>query len=256
MWHKRMLNRHYFRNEHGNTLIQVMITSAIMIVVALGASSMIVNQNREVQGVADRLRIAELQTLMTQTLSNATFCSCLFRGRTFNSVTNQWSPDITSIPSSYTVAPAFPNACTESTNAIVPPAGNNIPGSGVIKVANLNITDTTEIVAGSGNYSAKILVSFDGTIRAVRGAQTTFVFNVDPNAGSATARPFISCSGSAGSVTLNNCQWTAFSCAPQCPANKVAVALWSMPIGNEDCGGVNNDFDEPSRKLKCCDLQF
>lgn len=238
VWHKAMKTELFNLNQRGNTLIQVMIATGIMLVIALGASSLIISQNREVQGVTDRLKITELQTQLSQTFANSTFCSCHFRGRTFDTTTNQWTPALDSIPSSYTAAPAFPSACTASTSPLIPSAGNLIPGSGAIQVSGIDVIDVTEIVAGSGNYSAKIRVRFDGTMRASRGAQASIVFNIDPAGGSATARPFLSCSGGGGgAATLTNCAWTAYSCAPSCPANKVAIGLrWNPPF-NEDCGG-------------------
>ncbi|MFN9066498.1 MAG: type II secretion system protein J, partial [Bdellovibrionales bacterium] len=121
-------------NQRGNSLIQVMIATAIMLVVALGTADLISNQNKEVKALTERLQISETKTLLSQILINSSYCSCLFRGRTFNSTTKTWTPAITSLPSSYTNIPAFPAACTASASNLVPPVGTVMPGTGHMKV--------------------------------------------------------------------------------------------------------------------------
>lgn len=245
------------KNESGYSLIEIMISAGVMMVIAMGAATLISNQNREMQSVTERLKVGELKVAVSQVLANSSFCSCLFRGRTFNTTTNQWDPLITSIPESYTAVPAFPGACTASAVQIVPPVGGVIPGSSVLRVAALQVTDVVEVAAGTGNYTAKVLVTVDGGIRSMRGAESAMVFNIDPSGGVATARPFLSCSGGAsGTGTLINCAWTAYGCTPTCPANKIAVGLRASPPFNEDCGGGGNDYDEPSRSLNCCEIQL
>jgi hypothetical protein len=245
------------KNEFGYSLIEIMISAAIMMIIALGAASLISSQNREMQSVTERLKLGELKTSVSQVLANSTFCSCLFRGRTFNTTTNQWNTVITSIPEAYTTVPAFPGACTASGVQIVPAVGGLIPGSSVLRVGALQVTNVVEVAAGTGNYTAKINVTVDGGIRSMRGVESAMVFNIDPAGGVATARPFLSCSGGAGGVgTLINCAWTAYGCTPACPANKIAIGLRSNPPFNEDCGGGGNDYDEPSRSLNCCEIQL
>jgi type II secretory pathway pseudopilin PulG len=245
------------KNERGYSLIEIMVSAGLMMIIALGAASLISSQNREMQSVTERLKLSELKTSVSQVLSNSTFCSCFFRGRTFDTTTNQWSPAISSIPEAYTAVPAFPGACTASGVQVVPTVGQLIPGSSVLRVATLQVVNPVEVAFGTGNYTAKINVTVNGSIRSMRGVESAFVFNIDPAGGVATARPFISCSGGAGGTgTLINCAWTAYGCTPSCPANKIAVGLRSNPPFNEDCGGGGNDYDEPSRSLNFCEIQL
>lgn len=190
-------------SNRGNSLIQVIIAMGLMSILAVSVTSMMSSQNREVKALSEKLLIQELEISAKNLFANQDYCSCLFRGQTFNTVTKSWSTGITRLPSSFNSVPAFPAGCTASANDIIPPANQNLSGSSM-EVDNISLTDTIETSPNSGMYTANLKIAFKNQIRALKPFEMRIPFNIDASANTPTNRPFMSCSSA---PTVSNLVW-------------------------------------------------
>ena len=157
-------------------------------------------------------------------------------------------------PDTFSVVPAFPTACTPSAVQVVV-ADQLVPGSSM-KFDQVTMDSFNEMPPNSGHYLADFVIGFKNYIIKPRDVRIPIEFTVDVFSGTAATRPFTSCNYNGPSaVSISNCSWTAFGCgAVLCPTDKIQVGMETQGGFNEDCGGGGNDYDEPSRRLFCCDI--
>jgi type II secretory pathway pseudopilin PulG len=179
-------------NSKGNSLIQVMIAGAITLIIALAVASLLMNQNKEVKAIQEKLLTQEINSQIKNTLLNSEYCSCLFRNRTFDTSVKVWTPAISNLPQAYVSVPSLPLACTPDTLNLVPNVGSVISGS-QLQIQSLTVVDSVEVIPGSGSYTANLEVGFDQTVRALKKIKTPIVFSVNTALGTAATRPFINC---------------------------------------------------------------
>lgn len=242
------------KNFKGFSLIEIMVSIGIMSIVTLGISSMISTQNKQIKVMTEKLSTNELSARLKLTMGSQNYCSCLFRGLTFDETTKTWSSAVNSFPESFTTIPAFPAACTASATMIAAPNMNVSNTS--LKIDHVNLTNVLEMPPGSGHYIGDFVFSFKDFIMKPRDVVIPIEFAVDLWTGTSANRSFDSCTISGSNhATLSNCAWEAYGCGMlSCPSGKVLTGIQTQPAFNEDCGGGGNDYDEPSRRVYCCDI--
>jgi len=183
------------KGNRGFSLIEATVAAAILMTVSLAIAAVIVNLNREVRSLDEKLVSRETETLVQRVTSNLPFCNCLFTGHQFDRTSNNWLSFPTSIPSS------FAAACAPGPDSILS-VGAPI-GSSHLSPQSLSMVNITELTAGSGVYVGELSVDFDSTrlVRSVRPLRVPLTFSVsttDPpnNAG------FLACGNAAGSAIL------------------------------------------------------
>ncbi len=210
-------------NSNGNSLVQVMVAAGIMSVVALGVATMISDQNKQVKALTEKLLTKETELSIKNVFLDSNYCSCIFRGKTFDTTTNSWSAGITVIPNAFTAVPAFPAACTASGTNIVPAVGAVLAGGSTMTVGAIGLTSIVETTAGSGNYSANIEVGFNNTVQSIKNIKTNITFSINTTGGTGpTDRPF---SGCGISTSVSSQQFGNFNPAIACHANTCCYSV-------------------------------
>lgn len=143
------------RSSSGMGLLEVVIASAILVIIALGISTVVVNGNRSAQSVQKHISSGELQDFITQTLNNPQLCTATFAG--------QNAPTIT--PPGNTV-PTISFAGMKMDDTV-----NSLFANGQIKIASLKYKSVTNV---GSLYSAvielKVNLAGVGTEPVVGGA--------------------------------------------------------------------------------------
>lgn len=192
-----------FLSQSGNSLIQVMVATAVMSVLALGIASMISTQNKEVKSLSEKLLTKEIETQLKNLISNSDYCNCLLRGKSFNTTPGSLgivpADQITRIKAGYSTGPSDAVPCTALAEDLIPPAGAALPSS-TMAVNSVQIDNMSQIAPA--NYKADITVVLTGHIRALKPIKTAIQFSIDPLIGTPTNRPFIGCAGSPSAAPL------------------------------------------------------
>lgn len=193
-------------NDRGNTLIQVVIASGMMVVIGLGVMGMISNQNKEVGALSEKILVNELESQVKNMFSNNDYCACLLRGKTFNTTLGSEAivagDQLTQLPSGYSTGPLDATPCTVNSDNTIPISGTTLPNSkmivGTVGIGNMKILSPA-------NYKADVLVTFTNTVRALKGMKIGIQFAINPALNTITNRPFVSCttptSGGGGGTT-------------------------------------------------------
>lgn len=207
-----IIKRNTLLNNSGNSLIQVIVASGLMTIIAMSIFTLISDQTKQVKVLTEKMLVQEVARSITNIISDSNYCSCLFRGQTFNTITSTWSSGLTILPTSFTVVPAFPGPCTAAGTNIVGGTGTPLSGS-TMTISSLDLSDITIITPGTGNYTAKVKIAFANSISSMRKITSSFNFVIDLTGGVATARPFISC----GSVFVGGCRFCKDTCGGSWP---------------------------------------
>lgn len=185
-------------NSRGFSIVEVLVALGIMSVVTLGMMTLITNQFTEIKGIDEKMALQGIQTQVSNVLSSPAFCGC-FIGTTrtfdYSATPKVWNTFPTSIASSYdgacaALGVAFLTVGTALEARLMP-----------TEMSMQNITETT---AGSGNFSANLVLSFDQTLltRSRKSLSLPMYFTVnmtDPIA----ARRLGTCSSVAAAAPIN-----------------------------------------------------
>ncbi len=167
----------FLKGQHGQGIIQILVSVAILGILTMAFATMMNNQWRETRALTEKLAASDLQQLLTASLADGSVCSYVLNNPTVLTF------DSTQ-PLPQTINLTNPTAATAALylsivpNAAPPPA--TLPGPIAAQVGQpASPTSNTlvvqsiqlQITAGSGNsYAGKWLVTFDPTktIRSVR----------------------------------------------------------------------------------------
>lgn len=184
---------------NGSSLIQVMFAAAIMMVIALGLSSMISNQNKEIKAIGEKLLTKELESQMKTMLGSSDYCNCLLRGKTFDIAATPPvvvpADQITRLQSGYSTGPLDALPCTPIATDFISPAGGGVAGSNMT-VASVDIRNMQ--LVSPANYKADVQVSFSNSVRVLQPIKSSIQFAVDGSGA------FVRCSGGASALTPLN----------------------------------------------------
>lgn len=190
------------RRARGFSIIEVLVALGIMSIVSMALISLLTNQNKEVKALGERMISKDVETQLKNVLLNSSYCDCLLRGYTLNTVTTPtaWNSFPLSIPSGYNQPPpAAPTPCTALSSFIIPPVGGKI-GNSSVKTAGITMDNI--LYQGSGYYTGSLNISFDpgSMVRAMKSLRIPMSFSIDTTSGTPAARNFSSC-GSAPSAS-------------------------------------------------------
>lgn len=174
--------------NRGFSLVEIVVAAGIVSILGLILATMVVNQNREVAAIGEKMAAKDVELRVKNVVFNGSYCGCLFRGKTFNLATLTWNNFPSQIPDSYNQPTPLPPApCVASTSLVVPAVGEVITSSH-LKIANLSMTNVAN--PGPGYYTGDLEVSFDPSllVRAMKNIKIPMSFNVDTTTGN-----FISC---------------------------------------------------------------
>lgn len=178
------------KNQKGFSIIELVMVSSILTVISLGIVTLLTTQSREAKSFQERINRNELNNHLQLLLANSSYCGCMMRGRTVNTVANTFNGVFTNVRSSYNQPPpAYPAACTAVGGNLLPNASNlgfDVTSIRVDSLSNL----------GGGNYLGIFTVNFDfnDTIKALVPITIPFGLQVNTTAGTPTTRPVIGCS--------------------------------------------------------------
>jgi hypothetical protein len=195
-WYHKPMLKCQFRalKSKGSSLVQVMVSVAIMSVISLGVATMISYQHKELKALGEKLLTKELESQMKNMFSDSDYCNCVFRGKFFDTTAGSeaivTADQITRLRTGYS---AGPPTCTVIASDFIPPAGTQVPGS-TMDVGTIGLTNMQLI--SPANYKADLAVTFSNSVRSIKGIKTSIQFTINPALGTSTARPFVSCASS------------------------------------------------------------
>lgn len=183
-------------NQNGNSLLQVILASGLMGLVALGLASMMANQNKEVGALEEKMMLIGLQTQVMNVLSSPAFCECFIGTNTLNYGADPkvWN----GLPS--TLGSSYDGTCAPVGGAIL---SVGVPISVKIVPIALNIMNITETTTGSGIFSGNLMIQFNQNLltRYRKNLLIPIYFSVNM-ADPVGARRLVSCS-SLSSAQIN-----------------------------------------------------
>jgi len=191
----------------GFSIIEVLMTSAIVIVIALAFASLTNNLLKEFKGLTQKADAAEVRNSMILAFANSNVCSWQLLGKKIRTTgvtsTTASTTDIT-IPTLY--------AGLNSSSYVIAKANTKISVNGsALTVDTIHLKDIYSTGA-INEYIATIHVNFQtgSLVRPLRAATTQVVFLVDPT-DPASARGILGCtSAGAKSFTLQNAHLKKF----------------------------------------------
>lgn len=220
-----MGRRNLIRSNRGYSLIEILVSVAILTTVSFGFMTMVSGQQREIRAMDEKLEIQDVARVLQNHMSVDSFCGCLLRGRTFD--TSQplatWDFNIATIPSIFSQPIPAPPAPCAPVGTLVPGAGGTIPNSKLV-VNSLLATEMVDL--GGGTYTAALYVDFDkdNLVRSRKPIKVPIKFTVDMTVPGPT-RPFLAC--------LNN--------SPEPPAGGFSVSPQvTLPAIGGAAGVTNN----------------
>jgi len=174
----------------GINLIEVMIASGIMTVMAVAFAQMMGNQQRETRALAEKLAALDYQGLLGKILADGTVC-------TFD-LTNTTLPANTGNPKSFVdgsvITPFSLGRIHSSSVGASPPvfaqAGSRV--SPTVSVASISVGNITKIAAQK--YTAEIQVYFSGSLRNLKPAVSSVVLKTDGGVATPGRETIIKCS--------------------------------------------------------------
>ncbi len=170
-------------------MIELLVTIGLLSVVMMATMTLILNQNKEVKSITEKMLIKDIETNLKNALRNSEYCSCLFRGQTYTS--GAWSSFPTQIPSGWSMPiPNAPAACSPVTSSIVPPVGSLVENSNM-RILSISFTEVFSLGANSFSGNLNIGFDHDSLVRALRNIRVPMSFSTD------AAGNFLGCTSAA-----------------------------------------------------------
>ena len=165
-----------------------------MSVATLGMATLVSNQMTAIKAIDEKMSLQGVQTQISNVLTSPAFCGCLIGANTFNYTTTAWNGFPTSISYSYD------GTCTAVGGALLT-VGSNI-GNSNLKPTAMGMQNITETTAGSGNFSANLVLQFDSTLLTISRKPLSIPMYFKVNmADPVAARNLVSCGSSASGST-------------------------------------------------------
>ena len=139
--------------------MEALIACGIMGLIALGFATVMVNQAKEMQAIGEKLELQNLEANIKNLFSVTSYCDCFIGNNTFNYSSKTWNGFPTAVSSAYN------NACGAIGPALFT-VGHKIEST-QLRPVSMNFTAITEVIAGSGNFSANLDIQFDQTLMAL-----------------------------------------------------------------------------------------
>lgn len=187
-------------NSRGQSLIQVLVSVAIMGVLLTAMTAMQTNQSRENQALAEKLGALEFQRLMTATLSTTDVCTYLITNaasKTFDSslVTATTSPPPIDLGTRLLATGDAASPAIATVGQSVSPLTQNLVVQS-IQLGNIKCPPPCPNPSTSNQFTANMLVNFDNS-RLVRAIQPAISQVTLQTTGGAT-KTIVACQAVAG----------------------------------------------------------
>lgn len=166
------------RHTQGFSLIEVLVSVAVMGVISFAMMEMIQQQNKSIRILSEKLAVKDLEISLKSLVSNNNFCGCLFKNINFDVAGKKLSNKLASIPDGFGTT----GACNATTSLLIPPVGQKI-GSSQMEIAAIEVVDVVD--QGNGNYTAKLSVEIapSSLVMPLQPAVTPIAFNIDTATG-------------------------------------------------------------------------
>lgn len=176
------------KNSKGLSLIELLIAVAILGAMSFGFASMMVNQNKSVQGLSEQLAKLDLEKLLIASLADGKICTAVLNSKTFDPVSLNWSPalSLNSLPASE--APGAPNLI-ETNSQIANGSSLTIENISFVNLINNGVD------ASSTSYRVTLQVSFANGSRPHKPIRIQANLTTDSNT---TLKTVSSCLSSTG----------------------------------------------------------
>lgn len=151
--------------QKGMSLLEVLVATAIGVIIGYGVAASLANQAREASALQDKLAALDFQNSLTATLAKPGLCDRLFKNATFNGSLVGSTPG-PSIPITRIYLNASPtdNTLLAQVNQLVSGLSNRL------RVGSIRLTN---FVGSGDSFTADLVVDFSpGLVRAIRPAAT------------------------------------------------------------------------------------
>lgn len=241
-------------NQRGQSIIQVLISIGLMSILMAAFATMMANQSKESQALAEKIAWADFQQQLSRTFTDGALCTSLIGTMKFDSTNAiQGSKNQPTITLSNTSIPisSLPNAPPLVTAG--QPASSI---SSTLIVASVNPFQVTNIVGSSaggvGYFTGVFQVNFDKKplIRALKPAQATIGIQTTSSGNTQT---IIGCQSTGGNslgamgykMVTNVCN-NAYDCTVSCPTGQQVLGgggvCWGDAAnGDKNAGGMIGD---------------
>jgi hypothetical protein len=208
------------RNERGQSLVGTIAALGILSFIALGAASMLSQQNREMAALSEGLAVAELRKVLTNSMADGSVCKYVLNAAsgtlTFNSAAvSSTSTQSITVPKLYTsiTAAGVPGAVFAATGS-APSAYAKTVTAGSIQLVISGAPSPMPPAGPGATFTGNWVVNFDNTktVRSLMPASSAVTLTVD------TTNP--------SAATITGCQGGTNS-GPQTCLGQLAVGVHS-----------------------------
>lgn len=153
------------RNEHGISLIEVLVATGVLMILMMGIVSMTLTQQKETKALSEKLAALDLEKLLITTLANGQICSAELATQIFNA-SGPYVIDTTALATQTINLTTLHSAPTVGATPMIT---TNSPASAmashllVDKVTFKNFVST----GPADSYFADLTVAFSGGVRSI-----------------------------------------------------------------------------------------
>jgi hypothetical protein len=221
----------------GQSIVQVLVASAIMGIILAAMVSMQVNQNRETRALTEKLSALDLQRTLTEWLSNTSTCNMIFAA---SNLVNSGSMtfDATAVsPQSPHVIPLFQIPNTGAGPAVATAGATASFLTNTLRLLPANGLSSGVQIAVNGATTALLQINFDpaGLVRPIHSLQLPITL---ATAGPASATQITGCSGKPTSSFLVNKGATD----QVIPPSNWTLLTWQATVFDATNSFANNRF--------------
>lgn len=235
-------------SQSGFTLVEIIVASALGIIVILGLMTMMRNQTIAGRASSEKMASIELQRLLTTNFTSAV-CSKVAAGQVFDSTVPSSSVSIPSIPA--TADAGAPNLIS---------INDRVAGISELAMVSAITLDTFKAAGAPDVFSATLSVAFDQTklARPLSPASLRVALLTDPLT-PPNAKKVLSCSVNTAPILPMDCKSVAQATWTEAmlfcgSAAKISVCTGSHSAGAWDLSPtclVNTYPDDPNQPVSC-----
>ncbi len=193
--------RSIFRKQQGQSLIQALMSMALISILIIGFATLFMNQQRETRALSEKLAAMDLEKLLIGSLADGSVCAYVLNHPTILTFDSTKLPQTITLPSVpgqpaalYTSIDPGPKPGPVAAQAGAP--ASQVSDSLIVQSIQLQVTSGKK-----GRYYGDWIVSFDNTtdVRALKPLQVANLLIVDDTT-SPTKSTVTACQGIGGNV--------------------------------------------------------
>ncbi|RYZ79893.1 MAG: type II secretion system protein, partial [Proteobacteria bacterium] len=167
--------------DRGFSLIETLISIAIVATLSIALLSILDTQNKELGSISDKLAVKDLESFSQKILSSSKNCGCIMQGKHLNVSTLRWSnPEFLSLQAAFIDL----NGCVPTGPPMVE-VGKQIGSSPRVVPESIKIGQAQPLNRTLGEYAANLEIQFDQKklLRSIKPISITLALKVDPASG-------------------------------------------------------------------------